>query len=82
MKNLPPFKAFGTAVGESSSFQLDEITCVADAETIRMLGIFMIQAAHEMEANQVEHLHLQDAIDNFSRDDHADLIVHLPRPEL
>jgi hypothetical protein len=78
MKNLPGFQAFGTAKGDDQSIRLDEITLVADPETIRALGIFLINAAYEMEENEVEHIHLQDVIENFSYDDHVDLIPHLP----
>ena len=78
MKNILGFKAFGTATGDNQSIQLDEITLVADAETIRSLGVFLINSAYEMEENAVEHIHLQDVIDNFSYDDHVDIIPHLP----
>jgi hypothetical protein len=78
MKDLIAFKAFGTALGSTQAIRLDEITLVADAETIRELGIFLINSAYEMEKNEVEHLHLQDAVANFSQDIHVDIISHLP----
>ena len=78
MKNFLGFKAFGTAMGDDKSIQLDEITLVANAETIRLLGIFLINSAYEMEENEIEHIHLQDVMDNFSYENHVDIITHLP----
>ena len=78
MKNISGFKVLGTAIGSDQSVPLDEITIVADHETIRAIGIFLINTAYEMEENGVDHLHFQDVIGNFSYDDHVDIIPHVP----
>lgn len=78
MKNFSGFKVFGTAIGDDQSIRLDEITLVADPETIRLIGVFLINTAYEMEENEIEHIHLQDVIRNFSCDDHVDIIPHMP----
>jgi hypothetical protein len=78
MKIPSEFKAYGTAIGSDQPIRLDEITLVADAETIRMLGIFLINTAYEMDENDVQHIHLQDIAENFSYENHVDLIPHLP----
>jgi hypothetical protein len=78
MNSLGDFQAFGTASGTDTSIRLDEITLVGAPDVIRALGVFLINSAYEMEQNGVEHVHLQDAIANFSYDQHADLIPHTP----
>lgn len=75
MKNLSAFTAHGTATGSYKSIQLDEISIIADSETMRALGNFLINAADEMSQYGVEHLHLQDFAENFSHETHVDFIA-------
>jgi hypothetical protein len=73
MKTLTPFTVHGTAT--SNNIQLDEISIIADSETMRALGSFLINAAEEMAQYGLEHLHLQDFIENFSHGTHVDIIA-------
>lgn len=75
MKKLKKFTVHGTAVGSDKSIKLDEISILADPETIRDLGVFLISASYEMATNGLEHLHLQDLIENFSHKKHVDFIA-------
>jgi hypothetical protein len=40
MKRLTEFTVHGTAVGSDASIQLDEVSILADPQTIRELGVF------------------------------------------
>lgn len=75
MKYLTPFTVHGTATGSRKSIQLDEISIIADSETMRTLGNFLINAADEMAHYSLEHLHLQDVAENFSHETHVDFIA-------
>ncbi len=75
MSDLGDFKIFGTLEGSDKSLKLDEISILGNAEVIRALGVFLINAAYEMDMNDAEHLHLQDAISNFSYENHVDVIA-------
>lgn len=75
MKKLKKFTVHGTAVGSDKSIKLDEISILADPETLRDLGVFLISASYEMVTNGLEHLHLQDLIENFSHKKHVDFIA-------
>ena len=75
MKNLSAFTVNGTATGSHKSIQLDEISIIADPETMKALGNFLINAADEMAQYGLEHLHLQDLVDNFSHETHVDFIA-------
>ena len=77
MNSINGFRVFGTAVGSDQSIQLDEIVIAADPETIRAIGTFLTNAAYEMEQNKRLHVHLQDAIANFSYEEHVDIIAHV-----
>lgn len=75
MTDFGDLKIWGTLEGSDKPLKLDEISILANAEVIRALGVFMINAAHEMDINEVEHVHLQDSIANFSYENHVDVIV-------
>lgn len=75
MSALGDFKIFGTFEGSDKPLKLDEISILAKAEVIRALGAFLINAAYEMDENDVGHLHLQDVISNFSYEEHVDVIA-------
>jgi hypothetical protein len=75
MNDLDSFKIFGTIEGGDKSLKLDEISILAKAEVLRALGVFLINAAYEMDVNDIEHLHLQDMISRFSYENHADVIA-------
>ncbi|WP_418129222.1 hypothetical protein ABL849_23695 [Variovorax sp. 375MFSha3.1] len=75
MTELGDLKIFGTLEGSNKSQKLDEITILARAEVIRALGIFLINSAYEMDVNDIEHVHLQDSIANFSYENHVDVIA-------
>ncbi|WP_233830157.1 Imm32 family immunity protein [Paraburkholderia sp. ZP32-5] len=75
MTELGELKIWGTTEGSDKSLKLDEISILANAEVIRALGVFLINAAYEMDANDVEHMHLQDSIANFSYKNHVDVIA-------
>jgi hypothetical protein len=76
MTELGDLRIWGTLEGSDKSLKLDEISILAKAEVIRALGVFLINAAYEMDINEVEHVHLQDAIANFSYEKHVDVIVN------
>jgi hypothetical protein len=78
MNNLGAFRVYGTAVGSDLQIKLDEIVIAADPETIRSLGVFLLNVAYEMEENEVDHIHLQDVVKNFSCDEHVDIIPSIP----
>ena len=75
MTELGDLKIWGTLEGSNKSLKLDEISILAKADVVRALGIFLTNAAYEMEVNEIEHVHLQDAIVNFSYEHHVDVIV-------
>ncbi len=75
MKTLKKFILHGTAVGSDRSIQLDEISILAEPDTLRALGEFLIKASADMVANGLEHVHLQDVIEHFSHEEHVDVIV-------
>ncbi|CAI8840250.1 Resolvase/invertase-type recombinase catalytic domain-containing protein [Pseudomonas sp. IT-232MI5] len=75
MKKLKNFTAYGTPFGTDKNIKLDEISLLADPETIKNLGLFLINASYEMEINELEHIHLQDVLGNFSHKKHVDLIA-------
>ncbi|WP_350616356.1 hypothetical protein [Pseudomonas sp. HY7a-MNA-CIBAN-0227] len=75
MKKLKAFAVHGTAVGSDKSIKLGEISILADPENLKDLGVFLISASYEMARNGIEHLHLQDLIENFSHKKHVDLIA-------
>ena len=75
MKKLNKFSVHGTAVGESTEIRLDEISILADSETIKNIGVFLINAAYEMEVNGLEHMHFQDFFKDFTSDDHVDFVA-------
>lgn len=74
MKKLDNFQIFGTQVGSQEASRLDEISILATSETLKEIGVFLINAAYEMERSDTEHMHLQDAIQNFSYKRHVDII--------
>ncbi|CAI1074095.1 Uncharacterised protein [Serratia liquefaciens] len=76
MTELGDLRILGTFEGSDKSLKLDEISILAKAEVIRALGVFLINAAYEMDVNEVEHVHLQDSIANFSYENHVDVIVN------
>ncbi|AGQ33526.1 Imm32 family immunity protein [Serratia liquefaciens] len=76
MTELGDLRILGTFEGSNKSLKLDEISILAKAEVIRALGVFLINAAYEMDVNEVEHVHLQDSIANFSYENHVDVIVN------
>lgn len=75
MKNLETFAIYGTSESTSQEIKLDEISIVADAQTLRLIGSFFTNSAKKMEANELEHIHFQDSVKNFSHEDHVDIIV-------
>jgi len=75
MTDLGELKIFGTEVGSEKSLKLDEISILAKAEVVRALGVFLINAAYEMDSHDAEHVHLQDSISNFSYENHVDVIA-------
>ena len=75
MSEFGELKIWGTLEGEEKSLKLDEISIHARAEVIRALGVFLINAAYEMDVNDAEHVHLQDLISNFSYEKHVDVIA-------
>ena len=77
MKKIDAFKILGTITGSTKAEQLDEITIVANPETLRKIGIFLINAAYEMDVNNFDHMHLQDVFQNFSAKKHVDVIAHV-----
>lgn len=75
MTNLGEVKVFGTLEGDDRSLKLDEISILAKPEVIRAIGVFLINAACEMDSSDAEHVHLQDSISNFSYENHVDVIA-------
>ena len=75
LKNLGNFEISGTAEGSDNLLKLDEISIVAEPEAIRLLGVFFINAAYEMDMDGIEHIHLQDQIKKFSYKKYADIIA-------
>ncbi|RQR70888.1 hypothetical protein DIE11_30465 [Burkholderia sp. Bp9012] len=75
MTDLGEVKIFGTLEGDDRSLKLDEISILAKPEVIRDLGVFLINAAYEMDSNDAEHVHLQDSMSNFSYENHVDVIA-------
>jgi len=75
MKKLNKFTVHGTAVGSDTSIQLDEVSILADPQTIRELGVFLINASYEMSTSGLEHMHLQDIVEDFDYDANVDFIA-------
>ncbi|ATP50051.1 hypothetical protein PPUJ20066_38340 [Pseudomonas putida] len=76
MIKLEPIKAWGTQPGTDKPLELDEISILASPAMIRALGVFLINAAYEMDTNEAEHIHLQDLASNFSYDHHVDIVLN------
>ena len=75
MKKINKFSIYGTPVGESKEIKLDEISILADSEAIKSIGMFLINAAYEMEMNGLEHMHFQDFFKDFTSGEHVDVIA-------
>lgn len=75
MNDFKNFKIFGTLEGSDKTIKLDEISIVANSNVVRALGKFFMNASCEMESNNVEHIHLQDLVTNFSYENHVDIIL-------
>ncbi|MFJ4458453.1 hypothetical protein ACIP1G_31900 [Pseudomonas sp. NPDC089392] len=75
MMKLENIEAWGTTTGSDDPLRLDEISLLTTPAMIRTLGVFLINAAYEMESNDIEHIHLQDQTSNFSHENHVDIIV-------
>ncbi|MCL9659023.1 hypothetical protein L2088_30440 [Pseudomonas protegens] len=75
METLKRYSVQGTAVGSEQSIQLDEISILAEPDTLRALGEFLIKAATDMAADGLEHVHLQEVIEDFSHERHVDFIA-------
>lgn len=75
MKKLNKFSVHGTAVGSGQNIQLDEVSILADPQTIRELGVFLINASNEMSAHGLEHIHLQDIVEDFDYEANVDFIA-------
>ncbi|WP_320200621.1 Imm32 family immunity protein (plasmid) [Agrobacterium sp. rho-13.3] len=75
MIKLPSFAATATQVDCDESITLDELTLFATPETFRALGLFFINAALDLDLHSKDHIHLQDSIENFSTDEHCDIIL-------
>jgi hypothetical protein len=75
MKKLGKFKISGCPYGSEESLGLDEIVILASPAVLRYIGEFLISSAYELERNDVEHVHMQDSIENFSHNNHVDIIV-------
>ncbi len=75
MIELENISAWGTEVGSEKPIRLDEISILTTPTMIRSLGAFLINAAFEMEKNEIEHIHLQDLSSNFSQTNHIDIIL-------
>ena len=72
---LNEFTVHGTAVGTTTSLQLDEISILATPQTLRELGQILINASEQMTTHGLEHMHLQDALENFFPQQHVDVIA-------
>lgn len=75
MIKIKSFSVTGTEKNKQETIKLDEIVIYGNSDTLRQIGIFLINSAHEMETNDSEHLHLQDTIENFSNNKHCDIIL-------
>lgn len=75
MIELKSFTVGGTEINQQGTIVLDEIFIQGTPETIRQIGIFLINSAHEMEINDRDHLHLQDAAKEFCQTKHCDIIL-------
>lgn len=75
MEKLTKFTVHGTDIGSGESIQLDEVSIHADPQTIRELGVFLINASYEMSANGLEHMHLQDVVKDFDHEANVDFIA-------
>ncbi|WP_419178462.1 Imm32 family immunity protein [Pseudomonas fluorescens] len=51
------------------------MTVLAEPDTLRALGEFLIKAATDMAIDGLEHVHLQDVIEHFSHQAHVDVIA-------
>lgn len=75
MKKLNRFTVYGTAAGSDKNIRLDEVSILADSQTIRELGVFLINASYEMSTNGLEHMHLQDIVEDFDYEANVDFIA-------
>ncbi|WLH33257.1 hypothetical protein PSH79_15050 [Pseudomonas sp. FP2196] len=75
MRKLAKFTVHGTAVNSDQEIKLDEISILADPETLREIGRFLIKASKEMSKSGLEHIHLQDVIDDFDYENNVDFIA-------
>lgn len=75
MIKIKSFAATGTEKNKQDTIILDEIVIHGTPETLRQIGLFLINSAHEMEINDTDHCHLQDVIKEFSQTRHCDIIL-------
>ncbi|GGU85809.1 hypothetical protein GCM10009504_47170 [Pseudomonas laurentiana] len=74
-EEIKKFSVYGTVIGSDQLVRLDEVSVIADPETIKSLGEFFIKASHEISKDKLEHVHLQDFIECFSEKKHVDIIL-------
>ena len=75
MRELSKFSGHGTAIGSDKNIQLGEVSILADPQTIRELGVFLINASYEMSTHGLEHMHLQGIVEDFDYEVNVDFIV-------
>ncbi len=74
MIKIKSFAVTGTK-NKKNIINLDEIVIYGTPKTLRQIGLFLINSAHEMEINDTDHCHLQDAVKEFSQTKHCDIIL-------
>lgn len=75
MIKIKSFTVTGTEKNKQDIISLDEIVIHGTPETLRQIGLFLINSAHEMEINDTDHCHLQDTVKEFSQTKHCDIIL-------
>ncbi|MFJ4344023.1 hypothetical protein [Pseudomonas sp. NPDC089401] len=72
---LDNFTIHGTEAGTDKTLDLDEISLLASPDTLQSLGEFFIESAKKMKTDDMDHIHLQDALKTFSHGKHVDIIL-------
>ncbi|WP_157768791.1 Imm32 family immunity protein [Paracidovorax avenae] len=69
------FQLYATSKDDERSFKTHEIAISADPATLRKIGLFFINSAHEMDFNETDHIHLQDRLTEFSHKKHCEIVL-------
>lgn len=72
---LKKFQVYITTKDDKNPSETKEVVICATPTTLRELGLFFVNSAHEMEINDADHIHLQDRLAKFSNKKHCEIVL-------